>query len=118
MSAKKSQLRVGAHILTRPRERGPMKPGLRDAKKEQNESCKDLTKSGSFARDAVNAQKRIDLAISKGERETPYTRAEFDAIRREEEQINRDRLRKLRDEYEKSENTIRKLEIERRKNGQ
>jgi hypothetical protein len=118
MSAKKSQLRVGAHIITRPRERGPMKAGLRDAKKEQNENCKDLTKSGSFARDAVNEQKRADLAIKRGERETPYTRAEFDAIRREEEQVNRDRLLKLRLEYEKSENTIRKLEIERRRNGQ
>lgn len=114
----KARIRKGGHIQTRPRGEGETSKARRKVSKETPDHYRDITKSGTFARQAMNEQKRLEISEKNGERSNPYTREEFDAIRREEEQVELDKLRKLKTEYESSERMIRLMEIERRKNGQ
>ncbi len=102
ITGNKTYVRKG-QIQTRPR--GESYKEAPEARRKrhndrQNGAYKDTTKSGSFATKAMNEQKRVELGEKKGIRMTPYTREEWDAIRKEEEQVNLERLRKLREEYE------------------
>ncbi len=68
---------------------------------------KDYSKSGTLAKKAMQEQRRMD---SMGEvTMTGMTREQFDAIRREEEQLDRTKLNQLRMEYENDQRTIRNL---------
>ncbi len=90
-------------LTTQMKHKSYLTTGARVKKQEEAEAARD--KGGSLAAKAVTHQRKAEkLGPMAG-----LTREEFDAIRHEEEQINRERLRRLSDEWAQHETMMRRL---------